>query len=208
MQPMEGSPAESVWTDAAAHFRAWRAGDARAVDDLVRELTPVLWHVVRAAGASEEQARDVLQTVWLGLVRNPDSVRDATAVGRWLVVSARREAWRVTKAERRATPVDPEELRTPLADAAGPEPLAGAATERSAESAALEHLDHQRLWVLVAALPPRCQRLLRVAAFIDRPDYRSLAGELGLAVGSVGSIRRRCLDTLKASLVEEGHRHA
>lgn len=209
---MEGSPAQSVWTNAAAHFRAWRDGDARAVDELVRELTPVLWQVVRAAGTTEEQARDVLQTVWLGLVRHPDAVRDPAAVGRWLVVSARREAWRVVAAERRATPVDPEDLRVPIEGGAGGAGGAGGdgwstPTAASAETTALERLSHDRLWDLVEALPARCQRLLRVAAFIDRPDYRSLAGELGLAVGSVGSIRRRCLDSLKASITEEGLRH-
>jgi hypothetical protein len=36
------------WELAAALFADWRAGDARAMDELVRLMTPVLWHVVRA----------------------------------------------------------------------------------------------------------------------------------------------------------------
>lgn len=194
----EENPAEeSVWDAAARAFEAWRAGDPRAVDELVRVMTPVLWQVVRAARTSEDEARDVLQSVWLCLVRDPGAVRDPQAVGQWLVVSARRASWRTVKDAQRTTVADPDDL-----------PRDDRVTAPSAELDALARVDDEQLWDLVGRQSPRCQRLLRVAAFLDRPDYRSLATELDLAVGSIGAIRRRCLDSLKRSLVAAGGHHA
>lgn len=49
-------------------------------------------------------------------------------------------------------------------------------------------------------LDERCQRLLRIVAFDDRPDYAGLAKDLNMPVGSIGPTRRRCLDKLRSSL--------
>ena len=38
-----------------------------------------------------------MQTTWLALVRNAESITDPQAVLQWLIVSTRREAWRVVK---------------------------------------------------------------------------------------------------------------
>ena len=53
------------WERAAALFLRWRDGDTRAMDDLVRLMTPLLWHVVRAYGLDRALAEDVVQTTWL-----------------------------------------------------------------------------------------------------------------------------------------------
>jgi len=46
-----GGPTSSALYDAATDsFRRWRAGEEPALDDLVRTMSPVLWHVVRATG--------------------------------------------------------------------------------------------------------------------------------------------------------------
>ncbi|MGB6181833.1 MAG: sigma-70 family RNA polymerase sigma factor [Rhodococcus sp. (in: high G+C Gram-positive bacteria)] len=194
-EPLGTTHDADIWRRASAHFRAWRDGGDRArFDDLVRVLTPALWHVVRAAGADEEQTRDVLQTVWLGLLGDPRRVRDADAVGKWLVVSARRESWRVVGRDRKVTLLDPTSV---------PELSSGCSTE----TAVVDASDSEILWRQVGAQSERCQRLLRVVACLDTTDYRTLAGDLGLAVGSIGATRRRCLDALKESLTHEGWSH-
>ena len=58
-----------VWGQAASAFERWAAGDAVALDELVRVMTPVLWHVVRAYRLTTEVAEDVVQTTWLSLVQ-------------------------------------------------------------------------------------------------------------------------------------------
>ncbi|WP_227468191.1 RNA polymerase sigma factor [Microbacterium sp. YJN-G] len=186
----EQTPARSRWQRAADLFRAWRDGDARAMDDLVRLMTPVLWHVVRAAGIDRALTEDVIQTTWLRLVRTGDAISEPAAVAAWLTTTARREAWRTSGAQRRADAVDDTSL----------EPLLPVAP--SAEDTAVAGDQRNRLWSAVQRLDDRCQRLLRVVAFDDRPDYARLAGELAMPVGSIGPTRKRCLTKLRGLLEE------
>ena len=92
------------WERAAVLFGRWRDGDAGAMDDLVRLITPVLWQVARAYGLDRDLAEDVVQTTWLTLVRRHTSIAKSRAVVGWLTTCARREAWRVSKRQRRADP--------------------------------------------------------------------------------------------------------
>ena len=179
-----------MWSEASACFRRWLDGDTGGLDDLVRVMTPVLWHVVRAYRLPPESAEDVIQTTWLALVRRRDSIEDAQAVGGWLTVTARREAWRVAQRNAKATPMDDSEFEVVLP------------TQRSAESAAVEHDQSDRLWLAVGTLNERCQRLLRIVAFEHRPDYKAVAETLNMPIGSIGPTRSRCLAKLRAALGE------
>ena len=102
------------WERAASLFVRWREGDSRAMDDLVRLMTPPLWHVVRAYGLDAALAQDVVQTTWLTLVRRHESILDPQAISGWLTMCARREAWRVSKLHRRADPTDVDVLEAHL----------------------------------------------------------------------------------------------
>lgn len=181
-------PVDPRWKRAAGSFRAWRDGDARAIDELVRLMTPVLWHVVRAYNLDRTQAEDVVQTVWLRLVRSHESIHDADAVSAWLTTTARREAWRIGTALRKTAPTEDTELEAMLPDAASAEDIAAEADHAS------------RLWAAVQRLDERCRRLIRVIAFDDRPDYAKLARDLDMPVGSIGPTRGRCLGKLRALL--------
>ncbi|MFZ1411608.1 MAG: sigma-70 family RNA polymerase sigma factor [Micropruina sp.] len=181
-------PNRSVWERAAASFDDWRNGDQAALDELVRALTPVLWHVVRAYGLTPAATEDVIQTTWLALVRHGHQVNESAAVGGWLLTTARRTAWRAKSVDGRAIPVEDVDLAPSLPHTS------------AAESTAIEHLSASSLWQQVQQLDDRCQRLLRIVAFDDRPDYAGLASELGMPVGSIGPTRRRCLDKLRVAL--------
>lgn len=182
----------SVWGVAARHFRCWRAGEHEAMDELVKTLTPVLWQVVRSYRLDRDQAEDVIQTTWLTLVRRHESIMDPQAVGSWLMTTARREAWRVAKLSDRLTPLDDEVLTTKVPSQPG------------VDAEVVEADDNDHLWDSLHELSPRCQRLLRIIAFDDRPDYTSLAESLGMPVGSIGPTRGRCLAKLKELLAAEG----
>jgi RNA polymerase sigma factor (sigma-70 family) len=180
-------PAE-VWTQAAAAFERWAAGDRVALDDLVRVMTPVLWQVVRAYRLPAEVAEDAVQTTWLALVRSRSAVQDPAAVGAWLTTTARREAWKLAKASGRALPVEDDELARRLPDAASP------------ESEVVRRDGEDRLWEAVDRLSERCRQLLRIVAFEHRPDYTRIATDLEMPVGSIGPTRGRCLQKLRALL--------
>jgi RNA polymerase sigma factor (sigma-70 family) len=180
------------WERAAALFIRWRTGDSRAMDELVRLMTPPLWHVVRAYGLDAALAQDVVQTTWLTLVRRHETILDAQAVSGWLTMCARREAWRVGKQQRRADPTEAEALETHLP------------VHESAEQTAATDDASRRLWVAVGTLNERCQRLLRIVAFEDRPDYARIAQDLAMPIGSIGPTRQRCLAKLRAELEGTG----
>lgn len=173
------------WRRAAALFDAWRDGDSRAMDDLVRLMTPVLWHVVRAYGLERTLAEDVIQTTWLQLVRGQRAITDPRGVSAWLTTTARREAWRVGKAHDRVDTTETDALDTLIPG------------QESAEDQAAVREEHRRLWSAVKLLAERCQRLLRVIAFEERPDYARLAADLAMPVGSIGPTRQRCLSKLR-----------
>ncbi len=182
---------DTVWEQAASHFRRWRRGEVGAQDDLVRCLTPVLWHVVRSYGLDRDQAEDVVQSTWLTLVRRHESIEDTQAVASWLTTTARREAWRVSRMDGRATPVGDEVIEARIPH------------QQAAEAEVVRIDEKHRLWACVKRLDARCQRLLRIVAFDDRPDYQGIARDLGMPVGSIGPTRGRCLSKLKALLGEE-----
>lgn len=180
-----------LWDAAARDFARWRSGDAGGLDDLVALMTPVLWHVVRAYRISPELAEDVIQSTWLALVRRRDTIEDEQAVGGWLTMTARRAAWRVGSRTAKDVSVDPTDLEphTP--------------TEPSAESAVVEDDERSRLWQAVSRLDERCQRLLRVVAFEQRPDYAALSSDLQMPMGSIGPTRGRCLAKLRTVLTDQ-----
>ncbi len=101
----------------------------------------------------------------------------------------------MAKATGRGIPVEDDELARRLPD------------EGSAESEVVRRDTEGRLWDAVENLSERCQALLRIVAFEHRPDYREIAADLGMPVGSIGPTRGRCLQKLRA-LIENGEDHA
>jgi RNA polymerase sigma factor (sigma-70 family) len=182
---------ETLATRAATLFAEFRAGDESRMSQLVTLLTPILWHTARAQRLDRESAEDVVQTTWLALVRSAESIADPQAVLQWLIVSTRREAWRMVKRADRVEPKEfaPDDVVTPV--------------EQLPEEMVLRSDGQSRLWQHIAQLPERCRALLRVIAFSDRPDYASVARSLGMPVGSIGPTRGRCLAKLRLQLAND-----
>jgi RNA polymerase sigma factor (sigma-70 family) len=169
----------------AGLMNAARQGSEDALGEIVTELSPLLWQVARAAGLSSSDAEDVLQTVWMRLLAHLDDIHTSAALTGWLVTTTRREAWRVSAAARRQVPADTE--------------LLSALPDRGPGSEEQVIIDDQRrvLWQAIGQLSPRCQELLRIVAFVPRPDYAAVAAELGMPTGSIGPTRGRCLAKLR-----------
>jgi RNA polymerase sigma factor (sigma-70 family) len=168
-----------------------RAGDTRALDDVVRELNPLLWQVARAQGLGREEAADVVQTTWLELLRRLHEIRSPQALTAWLVTTTRRQAWHVRSQLRRRSDEDPDALEE-LGDGRPDVPDLVAGEER-----------RRVLWRHVQRLSERCRALLRVIAFADRPDYAAVSDALGMPHGSIGPTRGRCLAKLREMLLAD-----
>lgn len=172
----------------AGYFERARAGDRSALDEMVRELNPLLWHVARSQGLGQEEAADVVQTSWLHLLRQLPEIRTPQAVTAWLVTATRREAWQVLRRSRRQVPHEAGTFQ---------------ATPDTAPEVDEKMLTDERdriLWRHFRQLSARCQALLRVVAHADRPDYAAVAEALGMPRGSIGPTRGRCLAKLREAL--------
>ena len=175
---------------AARAFAEYRDGHVEAMSDLVDSTTAILWHTARAQGLGSAQAEDVVQTTWLLLVQHAATITDPGGVLKWLITTTRREAWASSRRLRR------EEVREDMADAmldlpSGPD---------DPEQLVVRSQDQHVLWRHFATLSERCQRLLRVVALAERPDYAQVAEALGMPVGSIGPTRGRCLAKLRLAL--------
>lgn len=184
---------------AAAALTAYREGRTEPLAQFVREATPLLWNVVRSQGVERDDAEDVVQGVWLALVRNAATIREPEAVLKWLIVSARRASWQVSKRRR-----EDARLTTPIPD----EEWSPARQLRSADPApdtsVLVRERDQVLWRRFLDLPARCQQVLRLVAAADRPDYKAIAALTGMQVTAVGVTRGRCLAKLRTLLDADG----
>lgn len=188
MTQVEAGSSESLAARAGTAFEAYRDGDHHRMDTLVDLLTPVLWHTARGQGLDSASASDVVQTAWMRLVENADRITEPRAVLGWLIVTVRRESWRVVKAHGREVGEVSSEIV-----ATTPDPATVTVTG-----------DRDRmLWRHFSALTPRCQALLRVIAFSDRPDYAAVSEALGMPVGSIGPTRGRCLAKLREALGQD-----
>ncbi|GAA2098254.1 sigma-70 family RNA polymerase sigma factor [Microlunatus panaciterrae] len=180
---------DSLAGRAGRAFAAYRDGDETRMAELVRMLTPILWHTARSMRLDSQTAEDVVQSVWLVLVRKADSITEPLALLQWMLVTTKREAWRVSRIQARTRPEDFDGPGAPDSDSG-----------EAVEDEVLRGDTDAKLWRHIEALPERCRALLRVIAFADRPDYAELAKALGMPQGSIGPTRGRCLAKLRLAL--------
>lgn len=167
------------------------SGDSGAWSALVRRFANLVWSVARSVGLSEPDAADVSQTTWLRFCEHLGQLQDPSRAGSWLATTARREAVRVSKLGARQMVADPWSwLEQP---------------DVNLEEPGSNMLDKERdmtVQYALAVMPERCRALLLAAAEDPPVPYEKVAQRLGLAQGSVGPTRRRCLDQLR-DLIEQ-----
>jgi RNA polymerase sigma factor (sigma-70 family) len=161
-------------------------GDQRAWDALVERYAPLVWSVCRRYGLDRADAEDVGQTVWMRLARQLGNLRDPAAIPGWLATTTRRECSQVVRAARDRTV-------TCVADAEDiPDPESGALDQDL-----LTAERHAALHEAFTSLSPSCQQVM--ALLIEDPPvpYAQISATLGIPVGSIGPLRRRCLAQLR-----------
>ena len=163
------------------------AGDRAAWGALVDRYERLLWGIARSHRLDESSASDVVQTTWMRLVEHIDTLRNPDALAGWLATTARNECLRMLRHQSRQVPTEddriPSDTVPPVDDARLLE------QERDAE-----------LWRAFATLSARCQSLLRLLTTEPAPSYEEIGAALGMAVGSIGPTRGRCLESLRKSI--------
>jgi len=162
-------------------------GDKQAWDALVERYAPLVWSICRRYRLGRADAEDVNQSVWLALVDQLAVLREPAALPGWLATTTQRECGRVLRAARMPQTawcvLDAEDIADEQAVTAEEELL------RAERYAALREA--------FTYLSPSCQQL--IAMLIQDPPvpYAQISAELGIAVGSIGPTRRRCLKKLR-----------
>lgn len=186
------------WSELTGHTRyaaclvAAREGDRRALDALVIDLTPLVWKVARGQGLDRTVAEDVVQTVWLTLLRNLHAVAEPKALAGWLITTTRREATRHRVGADRVQALA-EDVAEQLVSPDG-----------LPEDEALRSDRDRSLWRAFNRLPQRCRELLLLTVVAGRVEYDRVAQELHMRRGSIGPTRGRCIATLRGYLTSEG----
>ena len=80
---------------------ACRGGDPNAWAALIDRYQRLIYAIARRAGLDEDQSADVFQRVFATLVEHLDRVENPALIGAWLATTARHEAWRFSRRERR-----------------------------------------------------------------------------------------------------------
>jgi RNA polymerase sigma factor (sigma-70 family) len=186
-----GNP-EVTWSDTRL-VRACLDGNEQAWATLIAKYKNLIYSIPVKYGAPPQDAADIFQSVCLELFSELPRLRRAEAVRGWIIKVASHQSYHWKRklrqrAEDELTPIAEEELSAEL-------PID-----------VMEEIERaQILREAVAALPTRCQEIIRLLFYEPEPiSYRDLAARLGLATGSIGFIRGRCLGRLERALHERG----
>ena len=179
-----------------------RDGSEAAWQVLVRRFQRLIFTVPRRAGLSEDQAADVFQVAFSRLFEHLDRLEDDSRVQAWLVTTAKRETLRVLEQSRRMVDLAMSGAGAGAHDERDGDPLDRFADAAPLQDEMLSALQEQhRLQRAVAQLDERSRRFVELMFLQEQPaSYAEIAAELGIAEGSVGPTRARCVEKLRALL--------
>lgn len=179
------------WSDEDL-VQACLAGNEAAWTALVEKYKKLVYGMTVRYQLAPEDAAEVFQGVWSDLYRDLSRLQHIGGLRSWLMTAASRRSLRCKQQRRRV-----HEMST-----------IDAATLETGEDPATVHEDaerRQKLREAIWSLSPRCRDLVRMLFFTHPPKpYEEVARDLGLAVGSIGFIRGRCLRKLRQLLEEMG----
>ncbi|MER6536197.1 sigma-70 family RNA polymerase sigma factor [Streptomyces sp900105755] len=185
--------------EAGALVRAAVDGDAAAWKALVEGLSPLVWSVVRAHRLSDADGHEVYQTVWFRFAQHLGRIREPDKAGSWLASTARNECLKVIRGLTRLLPTDDPQVLDRVSEDRTPEQSLIDAEDEADEAERI-----RLLWQEFEELGDRCRQLLRVLMASPPPSYVEVSVALGIAVGSIGPLRQRCLRRLRARLDARG----
>lgn len=167
-------------------------GDQQAWEALIDKYKRLIYSIPFRYGAAPEDAADVFQSVCIEVFNSLGQLKNAESLRSWLITVAIRQSYRWKK--KQANHVELDALEPEVAEelAAVPETV-------------LQIQQEQIVREVVDKLPPRCAELVRLLFFEQPPlPYAEVARRLGLATGSIGFVRGRCLERLRKILLESG----
>jgi len=182
----------AAWSDTRL-VKACLSGDEEAWSLLIDKYKALIYSIPVKYGLSRQEAADVFQATCTELLVRLPELREPRALPKWLMQVAHHESYRWKRQSQRTVSRDAERDL--------PEPT----TPAIAESLFQQTQEEQMLREAMTVLTPQCRRLVELL-FFETPSrpYTEVAAELGLAVGSIGFTRQKCLERLRVQLDELG----
>jgi RNA polymerase sigma factor (sigma-70 family) len=171
------------------------AGDEEAWSLLIDKYKALIYSIPVKYGLPPHEASDVFQSTCMELLTRLPELREPKALPKWLMQVAHHQCYRVKRQQQRLVSRDAEP------DLPDPE------TPAIAESLVQQTQEEQLLREAMTTLTPQCRRLVQLLFFETPPrPYTEVAAELGLALGSIGFTRQKCIERLRRNLDELGFR--
>ena len=192
----EPVPVISLWSDDRL-VRDCLNGREAAWAALLEKYKKLIYSIPVKYGLSADEATDVFQETCLVLLSELPRLRDPRALPKWLMQVTSHKCLQFKR----------QHQRTDAMDVTAGHLSEVADTGRGSDQMMLEVEREQALRDAMSTLSPRCQRLIQML-FFESPSrpYQEIARTLNLARGSIGFIRGRCLERLRAKLQRNGFR--
>jgi RNA polymerase sigma factor (sigma-70 family) len=187
---------EPSWSDSRL-VRECLRGSEGAWAALLDKYKNLIFSIPIKQGMARDDAGEIFQRVCLLLLAELKHLRQPAALPMWLIRVTTHECLRWRRQEQPYAAGEAGDEVLPLArdDAPAPDEMLARIREE------------QMLREAVVALSPRCRQLVEML-FFENParPYQEVARSLGLATGSIGFIRGRCLARLRRQLEKTGFR--
>lgn len=169
-------------------------GNQEAWSQLIDKYKNLIFSIPLKYGFSRDEAGDIFQDVCLGLLSELPTIREPRALPKWIMQVTAHKCFHWKHKRSRFVSSSYEEVALPQPEVA-PEVLE---ILRQAE-------EEQIIRQAMSALSPRCRHLVHML-FFEQPSrpYKDIAVDLGIAVGSIGFLRQRCINQMKKKMDELG----
>ena len=170
-------------------------GDQQAWADLVDKYKNLIYSIPIKLGMYDDAA-DIFQSVCLDLLSDLPKLREPKALPKWLMQVCYHKCLEHRTKARKQIQLEDEDAENLPADQ-----NASALPEEMLAQLQREQMVRD----VVSGLSERCERMVRMLFFESPPRaYQDVAKELGIATGSIGFIRGRCLERLRKQLEKMG----
>jgi RNA polymerase sigma-70 factor (ECF subfamily) len=181
-----------------ALMAAYQKGDLGAFAELVARHEKRLWNFLRRFVRDRAAAEDLLQEVFLRMIKSAPQWQPSAKVTTWLYTIARNLC---TDHARRAVHRDALSLDASRSDDSGARPLMDRipAAVRGAESQAMDREIADRIDAAVAGLPVEQREVFLMREVMDLP-FAEIAVAVGSSEPTVKSRMRYALERLRVAL--------
>ncbi|HEY0565460.1 MAG TPA: sigma-70 family RNA polymerase sigma factor [Terriglobales bacterium] len=172
------------------------AGDQEAWTALIAKYKRLIYSIPFRYGATPDDAADIFQAVCLEMFCELQNLRKIESLRSWIITVTIHKSLRWKKRNRNGD-LELDAMESDQVEEVSPATVPPDMLQLFQEE--------QMIREAIAELPKRCVEMVRMLFYEVPPvAYAEVAQRLGLATGSIGFIRGRCLNKLQKLLAAKG----